>query len=193
VPVFNAELAAKVQEKRLDAVEKLARELATQVGQDDSALVLRRTNEELEALKNRFEALEKNKFEALEALKNKFEALESIVQEIIQTRGESKVQALEKIVKLMHEKMPDEALIQRISAAQSALSTRQSEERHQEAMQRQQETVDRLMSEGAADIERRQKVVVEEMFRIQVTQMQQRLSAEINGVNVRLIALESKR
>jgi hypothetical protein len=93
VPAFNAELAAKAQEKRLDAVEKLARELAAKINQDDTAVVLKKTTQDLTS---------------------KLDALETVVRGIVETRGETKVQALEKLVKLMHENMPKKAEIEKM-------------------------------------------------------------------------------
>jgi hypothetical protein len=89
---FNAELVAKVQDKRLDAVEKLARSLAERLDRDDTAALLKKTTQELT---------------------EKIDGLQQMVRGLVETRGDSKLHALEKLVKLMAETMPKKAEIEK--------------------------------------------------------------------------------
>src|SRR5262245_15809973 len=89
---FNAELVSKVQEKRLDSVEKLARGLSERLDRDDTAALLKKTTQELS---------------------EKIDGLQQMVRGLVETRGDSKLQALEKLVKLMAETMPRKAEIEK--------------------------------------------------------------------------------
>ena len=89
---FNAELVSKVQDKRLDSVEKLARSLAERLDRDDTAALLKKTTQELT---------------------EKIDGLQQMVRGLVETRGDSKLQALEKLVKLMAETMPKKAEIEK--------------------------------------------------------------------------------
>jgi hypothetical protein len=90
---FNAELAVKVLEKRVGTTEKIAQNLATKFDQDDSAAALKKSIQTVS--------------ERLDRVAQRLDKVEKMVQALVDTRGDSKVAALEKLVQAKCDNLPD--------------------------------------------------------------------------------------
>jgi hypothetical protein len=156
-------------------LEKLTQDLTVKSNQDDSSAALKK--------------LIQDQAKLIQDQANRVSDLEKVVKTLVESRGDSKVDALSKLVTVMGTKITDFGNTDKMQKEINAKIEKMTMEGEKVRQQQEQELLNKVLG----DVEKQKQQMLRESEKVYREMLEQRIKAGFAVIEARVAALESKK